>query len=238
MVASAQWCPVTTLRLLSYNIRSLRDDSLAVARVIRDAHPHVVCIQEAPRFLRWRSSAAGIARRSGLVVVTGGRTAAGNLLLSGLEVRVHASRELLLSTDRRLHQRGTAMAVLSLAGTRFAVAGIHLDLKEQPRLRHVDEVHAALDQLAPADLPVIVAGDINDDPASPVWQALQRRGVDAWTVAGSGDGMTSSVKLPRRRIDAVFVDPRLKIASISVIDTPDVQVASDHRPVLVEIELP
>ena len=226
------------LRLLSYNVRSLRDDESAVARVIRDARPHVVAIQEAPRFLRWRSTAARLARRSGLVVVGGGRTAAANLLLSDLAVEVAATTEVLFSKDAGLHQRGTALAVMSLRGSRFAVAGVHLDLAVEARLRHVGELHAAVDEFVPADCPLIVAGDINDDPGSPVWQQLAERGHDSWATAGVGDGLTSSVAEPRRRIDAAFVDPRLTVVRAEVIDTPDVRLASDHRPLLIEIELP
>ena len=142
-----------TLRLLSYNVRSLRDDPAAVARVIRSAYPDVVCIQEAPRFLRWRSTCAELARRSGLVVVTGGRGAGANLVLSTLAVEVGHTAEVLFTRDPKLHQRGTAIAVLSLGGARFAVAGTHLDVVEQPRLRHVDELYAALSQHVPAEVP-------------------------------------------------------------------------------------
>lgn len=228
---------MTTLRLLSYNIRSLRDDEDAVMRVIKAAEPNVVAIQEAPRFLRWRSTAARIARRSGLVVVTGGRPAAANLLLSGLEVTVETTRDVLFTKDRRLHQRGTAMAVMSLAGQRFAVAGIHLDGVEEPRYRHVGELHAAIDAFVPDDVPVIIAGDVNDDPGSRVWTALHEGAVDSWAVAGDGDGTTSSIVLPLRRIDGVFVDERLTVRRSTVINSTDVQIASDHRPVLVDIEL-
>jgi len=228
---------MTILRLLSYNIRSLRDDEDAVTRVIKDARPNVVLIQEAPRFLRWRSTAARIARRSGLVVVGGGGSASGNLLLSGLEVDRLAQRDVLFTRDRRLHQRATSMAVLALSGHRFAVAGTHLDLVEEPRLRHVDELHAAIDRFVPADVPIIVGGDMNDDPGSPVWRRLETRGVDAWAASGTGDGITSSVIRPLRRIDGVFVDERLRLISTEVINTPDVQIASDHRPVLVQLEL-
>jgi endonuclease/exonuclease/phosphatase family metal-dependent hydrolase len=228
---------VTNLRLLSYNIRSLRDDEAAVIRVIKAAEPHIVCIQEAPRFLRWRSTAARIARRSGMVVLTGGRPAAANLLLCRLGVTVDSTRDVLLSKERRLHQRGIALATVQLNGARFAVGGTHLDVVAEPRLRHVNEIHAAIDGFVPAELPMILAGDFNDDPGSAVWQALQTRGVDAWAAARTGDGITSSVILPRRRIDAIFVDPRLAVTRTSVINTADVQIASDHRPVLAEIEL-
>jgi endonuclease/exonuclease/phosphatase family metal-dependent hydrolase len=232
---------MTVLRLMTYNIRSLRDDEDAVTRVIKAARPNIVLIQEAPRFLRWRSTAARIARRSGLVVVGGGGTAAGNLLLSGLEVDRIAQQDVLLSRDRRLHQRATSMAVLSLAGHRFAVAGTHLDLVEAARIRHVGELHAAVDAFVPPDVPLIVGGDFNDDPGSVVWKLLETRGHDAWANShsmndGTG-GITSSVTLPRRRIDGVFVDPRLPLLRTEVINSADVQIASDHRPLLVQIQL-
>ena len=52
------------------------------------------------------------------------------------------------------------------------------------------------------------------------------------------DGFTFSVTNPRRRIDGVFVDPGLRVVSAEVLDSPDVRIASDHRPVLVELALP
>jgi endonuclease/exonuclease/phosphatase family metal-dependent hydrolase len=221
------------MRLLSYNVRSLRDDGAAVARVIRDARPDVVCIQEAPRFLRWRSRCAGLARRSGLVTVGGGRSAAANLLLSTLAVEVESSRDVLFSKDARLHQRGAAIAVLRLGDARVAVAGTHLDLVEAPRLRHIAELEQALDEHVPDGVPTVVAGDINDRPGSPVWQRLTERRVDA---VPAGDGFTYSAAQPRRRIDGVFADAALRIVSAEVLDSPDVRVASDHRPVLVELD--
>ncbi|MDT4998882.1 MAG: hypothetical protein QOK12_987, partial [Mycobacterium sp.] len=111
------------LRLLSYNIRSMRDDRAALVRVIRSADAHVVCVQEAPRLLRWRSTCAALARTSGLVVVGGGRPAGANLIMSTLSVDVTKTVDVLFSKDPGLHQRGTAIAVLRLQGVTFAVAG-------------------------------------------------------------------------------------------------------------------
>jgi len=220
------------MRLLTYNVRSLRDDSDAVARVIRAARPDVVAIQEAPRLLRWRSKCAALARRSGLVIVGGGRPAAANLLLSSLAVDVGSTRDVLFSKDFGLHQRGAALAVLRLGGARFAVAGTHLDLVEAPRLRHVAELDGALTGFVPDGVPVIVAGDVNDQPGSPTWQRLAGRRVDA-----DPAGFTYSATRPQRRIDGVFADPAVRLASAEVIGSPDVTIASDHRPVLVELEL-
>ena len=223
-----------TLRLLSYNVRALRDDKAAVARIISAASPDVVCVQEAPRFLRWRSKCAALARTSGMVVVGGGRRAGGNLVLSSLRIDVESVHDVAFTTDPRLHRRGTAIAVLRLGEHRFAVAGTHLDLAPEPRLRHVHELHAAIGQLVPAGVPTVVAGDINDKPGSPSWEALSSARVDAF--AAAGHPFTSTARNPHQTIDGVFVDPALTVRSARVVDDPDVAIASDHLPLVVDLE--
>jgi endonuclease/exonuclease/phosphatase family metal-dependent hydrolase len=227
---------VTVLRVLSYNVRSLRDDPDAVARVMRAVRPQVAIIQEAPRFLRWRSSCAALSRRAGLVWVCGGRAAGANLVLSSLAVDVIGRHDITFSAQRNLHQRGAAVASLKLAGVPFAIAGTHLDLIEAPRLLHLDELAAHIaDRLA--GLPLIVGGDLNAAPGSATWQRLTEFGADAFAVAGAGDGFSYSALDPVRRIDGLFADDRLRPVRAEVIDTPDVRIASDHRPLLVEYEL-
>lgn len=227
-----------TLRLLSYNVRSLRDDADAVARVIRSARPHVVCVQEAPRLLRWRARCASIARRSGLVVVTGGRVAAGNLVMCALGVDVVARRDELLSREPRLHQRGVALASLRWQGVEFAVAGIHLDLQSAARLRHVGELERVLASFVGPNRPVAIAGDVNDVPGSRVWDALSAGRADVFAAVGAGVGDTYSTTQPVRRIDAVFAGAGFTPVSARVLTGPDVAAASDHCPLLVELELP
>ena len=226
------------LRLMTYNVRSMRDDRAALGRVIRAADPHVVCVQEAPRFFRWRSLCRQLADSSGLTVVAGGRPAAANLILARREVEVMRTAHVLFTKDFRLHQRGTAIAVLRHAGSAFAVAGTHLDLAAAPRLRHVAELHAAVEAHVPSEVPCVIAGDINDRPGSPPWQALTEHRRDAWAAVGDGDGFTSQAATPQQRIDAIFVDPRLPVPSATVLDGPDTRIATDHLPVLVELRLP
>lgn len=226
-----------TVRVLSYNVRSMRDDRAALARVISSAEPDIVCVQEAPRFLRWRSLCAELARRSGLVVVTGGRPAAAQLILSTLGVDVVSTANARFSADRGLHRRGVAIAVLRRRGATFAVAGTHLDLVEAPRLRHVGELDAALAGHVPAGVPTIVAGDMNAAPGSATWRALTRGRTDAFAAAGDGDGYTSTAARPHQRIDGVFADPRITVRTAHVVVHPDAARASDHLPVLAELEI-
>lgn len=223
------------LRVLTYNVRSLRDDPAAVARVIRAADPHLVFIQEAPRFVRWRAKCAALSRRSGLVIVTGGRPAAANLILSSLGVDVLAHRDALLSRAPGLHQRGVALAELRWRGHHFAAAGTHLDLEPAQRVRHVAEIERLLAGFCDPGLPTIVAGDTNDVPGSPTWQALGSGRTDVFGAVGPGDGPTFTARNPQRRLDAIFVAPSITPRSATVLDGPDVETGSDHRPVLAEL---
>lgn len=224
------------VRLMTYNVHALRDDPDAVVRVIRAAAPDVVCIQEAPRFLRWRSHAAALARRSGLLMVTGGRPAAGNLLLSSLALDLHRSWDVRLTVEPGLHRRGAAVAVLSRGGSRFAVVGTHLDLREEPRLRHVAELDGIAQSLVPA-IPTIVAGDMNARPGSATWEALTRVRRDAAAQAGAPADTFSAVD-PHERIDGIFADPRFAVESCEAVRTPDAVRASDHLPVVATLRLP
>jgi endonuclease/exonuclease/phosphatase family metal-dependent hydrolase len=229
---------VPRLRLLSYNVRSMRDDRSALARVIRSAEPDVVCVQEAPRFLRWRSTCAALARSSGLVVVGGGRPAGANLIMSTLAVDVLKTVDVLFGKEPGLHQRGAALAVLRFRGSEFSVAGTHLDVSAAARLRHIVELNSAISRYLPPDRPVVVAGDVNDRPDSPSWLALSEQRVDAFAAAGVGSAFTSPAVDPRQTIDGIFVDPRVTVVSACVLDGLDVEVASDHRPVLAVLDLP
>jgi endonuclease/exonuclease/phosphatase family metal-dependent hydrolase len=228
---------VTTLRILTYNVRSLRDDRAAVSRTILAAAPDVVAVQEAPRFLRWRARGAELARHSGLVVLSGGHGAAGNLLLCQLGVEVEHSAVLGLSHRAGATRRGAAVAVCSLAGRRFAFVGTHLDLRPADRMSHVCELYARLADagIDPA-VPLIVAGDINETPGEPAWEVLARRLADGPAAVGA-DEPTFPAQEPRRRIDGVFVDRRLRVTEARVLGGSDVLAGSDHRPVLTEVEL-
>src|SRR4051812_9859926 len=171
-----------------------------------------------------------------MFVVTGGRSAGAMLLLARLGVDVEASYDVLLQKTPKLHQRGLAIGVVRVNGERYAVASMHLSLDDTERGRQVDEVIAHMEQRA-AGAPIVLAGDVNETPDSPRWQALAKRFVDAFPAAPFGDGNTYSAARPYKRIDGVFVDPQVTVLSCGVPDVPGIAQASDHRPVVADLRV-
>ena len=223
----------TQFRVLTYNVRSLRDDAAAVAAVVRACDPDVVFLQEAPRFCRWRSKLAKLARECGLLYVTGGRTTGGVALLANLRVDVSDLREGLLTKRRGLHQRGVAAAVVARSGERLLVASTHLGLKAEERAEHAAEVVTLLRQV-PAPH-AVVAGDFNEAPGKPAWRAFQAGGLRD---LGPESGVTFPARGPRKRIDGILGSVGVAAVEYRVIDDPLVERASDHRPVLAVVQVP
>jgi endonuclease/exonuclease/phosphatase family metal-dependent hydrolase len=225
---------VTTLRVLSYNVLSLRRGTSRVADVVRACEPDVVCVQEAPRFLFWRRKCRALARAAGLRVVTGGRPAGAVLLLARPGLRAVRTRDVKLPWHPPLHRRGLAIGVFDLGGREVTVASTHLSLDATERRQQVD---LALRHLAGVGGPVILAGDVNEGPDDAGWQALATRLQDAYAVAPLGDGLTNPSDRPRQRIDGIFVARALRVVSCGVPGVPGIPEASDHCPVLAVVEI-
>jgi endonuclease/exonuclease/phosphatase family metal-dependent hydrolase len=252
--------PQPPLRLLSWNVWKLLGDPLAVHRVIRAAEPDLVCLQEGPA--RWWSGPqlAALARSTGLRVLAGGRSGAGNVLLGSPRLAVTAATAVRFRpADRWIQRRGAALATVALPGEPpIRVAGVHLSLNPAERLAHLADLIA---RLQASGLPMVVAGDLNEPPGGPSWQALAaivtdptdpadpsgahpRHGAHIVQKNPAGATLfpapTYPARNPRRRIDAVLTSP-----GIEVLDygrwTPsprDAALASDHIPVLAQLHPP
>nr|WP_030863561.1 endonuclease/exonuclease/phosphatase family protein [Streptomyces sp. NRRL F-2747] len=230
------------IRALSYNIRSMRDDEEALVRVIRACAPDLVFIQEAPRFFRWRKHAARLASKTDLVVLSGGATAAGPLLLCSLRAFVERTEDVLLPLTPGLHRRGFATAVVRFGAARVAVLSAHLSLDGAERRAQADLL---LDRLGSADAPyAIAAGDINEPPSGPAFRRLSEELQDCWTVAPWGGEHTFVRSTPPRRIDAIFATRGVEVLACGVptalpgITASDLDRATDHLPVLAAFRLP
>lgn len=215
------------MRVVSWNVRSLRDDARGVAAVLAGLQPDVVVVQEAPRLLLWRSSCDRLARRAGLRRVVGGAPAAGNLLLVGPRTRVLEARPVLLARRPGLHRRGAVLAVLELEGQVLSVLGTHLDLDPVARLASAGQLRAQ----APRVWPLLVAADVNEEPSGPAWGALSQGLMDV----AADCGPTFPQRDPHRRIDGIFVDPALAVVAVQ---RPDPGPVSDHLPLVVDLRGP
>ncbi|MEV0846873.1 endonuclease/exonuclease/phosphatase family protein [Streptomyces sp. NPDC049954] len=229
------------VRVLSYNIRSLRDDTEALSRIIRACAPDVVLLQEAPRFFRWRKQLSRLARGSGLVTLAGGGTAAGPALLCSLRARVESTEDVLLPLTPGLHRRGLSTAVLRFGAARLGVVSCHLSLQKDERYAQGGML---LDKVAGLGTQYAVAGgDINERPGGRTFRLLAGELRDAWTVRPAGGEHTSTAADPRQRIDALFVTEGVEVLGCGVPDLPgvteaDLRAASDHLPVLAALRLP
>lgn len=241
------------LRVLTWNVRDLLDDPLAVARVIRAADADLVCLQEGPRWpgSRWRL--ASLARASGMLFVDGGRGAAGCALLASLRADVRSVRMLRLPVAGRLQRpRGAVLAEVAPVGCLGVALGVvHLGLSGEERMRHIPMLREAVAGLGSPR--ALVAADLNEAAGGEAWTAWQplcadplatmtRTGKHAAAPAAPSAHIgepTFPVRRPRHRIDAVLV------GGLDVIeydqwrpDATDLAAASDHRPVLVVVDVP
>ncbi|MEV5409204.1 endonuclease/exonuclease/phosphatase family protein [Thermopolyspora sp. NPDC052614] len=229
-----------SLRVASYNVRSLRDDVGALVRVIRAIEPDVLCLQEAPTGLRWRRGRDRLAERVGMTVVAG-RRKGGLAILAGPGVRaVHAEYHL-LSPRPRLQRRALAIAVVDKDGRRAAVGCVHLDLSATARLEHVAEIEEHMAWVRDRfGVPDALAGDFNEEPTGAAWRRLTRRYTDCFAAAPDGHGGTFTARHPAKRIDAIFAGPGLAVRSCGVpqADPADLAVATDHLPVQADLLFP
>jgi endonuclease/exonuclease/phosphatase family metal-dependent hydrolase len=115
------------------------------------------------------------------------------------------------------------------------VAGSHLSTDPVERPAQAELLKKAMGQ---AGAPLVFGGDLNEGPGGAAWRTVTGGLVDAAEAKGCADRLTFSCANPRDRIDALFVDPRLTITGYDIIDTPLARRASDHFPILVDLEVP
>ncbi|HYG71874.1 MAG TPA: endonuclease/exonuclease/phosphatase family protein, partial [Actinomycetota bacterium] len=108
-------------------------------------------------------------------------------------------------------------------------------LRPAERRRHVDEL---LEILEDGGDPVVIGGDANERPEGRAMTRLAKSFPDAWTRAGKGSGDTIPATAPVARIDYVFTSPAIDVVRAWVPDGADLAVASDHRPVVADLDIP
>lgn len=111
----------------------------------------------------------------------------------------------------------------------YVIACTHLDLEEEARLASIPLI---IEEAQRWQKPFILAGDWNDNPNSQVLKELKK-----YFTINSGNDFTFPADEPNECIDyvATFNNCQVKTLESVVIDEPE---ASDHRPLLVKLQLP
>jgi endonuclease/exonuclease/phosphatase family metal-dependent hydrolase len=139
-----------------------------------------------------------------------------------------------------LEPRGALWVAVDVGGTEFQLINTHLGLL--PGERKVQtEALLGTEWLTHPDCrgPVILCGDLNARPSSPVCRRLRQRLNDAQTeLRRHRPRGTFPLRFAAARIDYVFVEPGLEVTDIEISESELVRLASDHLPLVVEIRTP
>jgi endonuclease/exonuclease/phosphatase family metal-dependent hydrolase len=216
------------IRIVAYNVSGGLDLG-AAGEVLASLQPSVVCLLERPGSGRL----ARLARRSRLeVAVRGGRRGSGTAVLIHPDVGLRSTSVLHLTAPPEVPRREASQAILSAGGLRLSVTAVQLGLRPEVRRTNRDELLRFLDSI---DAPTVLGCDLNEAVRSPVAAALADRYQDAHAVAGTGEGQTYPTSDPSTRQDFVFVARSLTILGAFTASAPPVDIASHHRPVVVDL---
>ena len=231
------------LRVATYNVhacvgRDGRYDPARVATVIAELDADVVGLQE----FTYPASVA-LETRTPVVLTTldryecalgptrqrtrhTGMECFGNALLTRRPIiEIH---RLDLSMERR-EPRGALAATIEVGGAPLHLLAAHLGLRIHERRFQVRQILDYLDSVG--DEPVVVFGDFNDWlPGRSAAHVLDRR------LGRPPRPATFPVAWPVFALDRIWVQPRRTLRRISVHATPTARLASDHLPVVAEID--
>jgi endonuclease/exonuclease/phosphatase (EEP) superfamily protein YafD len=244
--AASSAAPV--LRLMTYNVdKWAARGATGVAEVIRAADVDVVCMQEADSYW-WMHGADERPEALEKALADYRFFGQGE---NRIATRLPVVRTRALSSAPGPGRRPMIEMVVKLGEREVTVITVHFIptlptvrvSDDRGEARKADLSGIALARVAQADRlaahvstlsgPVVVCGDFNAPPASEPARRVAAVMQDAWTARGTGFGWTAPDRLPRTRIDYVFVRA-LAVLDVAVIDAH----ASDHRPVTATLSLP
>jgi len=221
-----------TLKVMTYNVRHCAGMNLVVdydctAAVIAQQQPDVVAIQELDSMTSrsgQRYQLGELADRTGYHPVfgaaidyDGGKYGVGIL-----------TRETPLSAKRIPLPGEEPRALLVVEIQDYVIACTHLDLEEEPRLASIPLI---VEEAQRWQKPFLLAGDWNDTPDSELLQEMTKY----FTILTS-NGVSYPADEPTECLDyiAIFKGHAAEVLESTVIAEPE---ASDHRPVVVKLEL-
>lgn len=219
------------LRVVSYNLRSLRAGIAPAVEAVVAYEPDVLLVQEygAPYRLRAFGKALGMDWASSYAPFNRLR----NAVLFRSPWRLVHSETHRLSKTKGQYRRGFVLAELETKKAGVTAVSVHLGLSARERPTHVAELLAAFRDV---EGPVVVGGDLNEEPDGDAVVALMAELRSGRAIAGGGHP-TFPAGGPTAAIDDLLVSGGAGIASFRVGDTEAARTASDHRPVIADLEL-
>jgi endonuclease/exonuclease/phosphatase family metal-dependent hydrolase len=223
------------LRIAVYNVRGFRDGPDRVASVVRSFEPDVLLLNETGARWRLRRFADALGMTVAADPWSPLRRRAKDAVLAASPWRIAEHRQQRFSGSARFYPRAALFARLEGDGVGLWVVATHLGLRPAERRSHVEQLLASVASLRG---PVIVGGDTNERPDGRAMSELAAVLPDAWVAAGDGPGETIPAREPSARIDYVFASRDVVVHRVSVPQGSEVALASDHRPVVADVELP
>lgn len=222
------------LRVMTYNIWMGGRGGPLLDEVVREAQADVLLVNESPKTpFFWRFRVRELADRWGMRYVAGGRDAGSNMITVHPHVQVRSTYVTTLRQPLFQPRRGIAAAQLRVRGRLVGVVCCHLSLEPERRAGEVEQVLAVASRLRG---PVVVGGDLNENPSGPSWERLRGAG---FVDHGDRRWRTFPAEEPAKRIDALLVRGAVPVLHHGDPGVPEglLRSASDHRPVLAVVDL-
>ncbi|MCD6386689.1 endonuclease/exonuclease/phosphatase family protein [Candidatus Sumerlaeota bacterium] len=231
-----------SFRILTYNIHIGKgmDGRLSlnrIARVINTTQPDLVALQEVDRFTQRSNKIDEIKILEELTRMKGvyGKTIDyqggeyGIAVLSNCKIL--SSYHSLLPEFGDKERRGFLTVYVEKDHHRIAFINTHLGLDSEERRVQIETLLKASRDI---QLPLIIAGDFNEEPQTENWQVINSIFIDT-AQALKNEQFTFPADNPVRRIDYIWLrrNDNWRPVRCQVFST----LASDHLPFLAEIEL-
>ncbi len=236
------------LRFLTYNVHSCfgtdrKLDPARIAAVIHECRPDIIALQEVD---------VGRARSGGVdqahMIATHLSMEAhfhpalhlkderyGDAVLTALPMRL-VKADVLPSSGE---PRGALWVEIDLTDVKLQVIVTHLGLSGSERVRQATTLLGPgwLGGIGQAESRVILAGDLNAIARSAAYKLLATHLKDVQLQSKAKPRPTFPSRLPLLRLDHVFVGDGISVSDCKVHSSALARVASDHLPILVELEI-